>query len=97
MRYGTVVPFDEGWLPVFSVGSEAEAHALLTATCPTNVDGEFVARELVEEQTLDNLYAFGARIQKIHDERFKGTDRCACRPVPPPKTPRRARRRPRRI
>jgi hypothetical protein len=69
----------DGRLPVFSVGSEDEASLLLTLTCSLNVDGEFVARELVEEQTLDNLYAFGDRLRAVHDEHLAGGKRCACR------------------
>ena len=53
MRYGRSV--QDGFLPVFSVNSEKEAKSLLVATCPRNNDGEFVSRELVEEQTLENL------------------------------------------
>jgi hypothetical protein len=68
----------DGFLPVFSVADKEEAKQLLVAACSTNVNGEFVARELVEEQTLDNLYAFGERLKGIHDQYFKGTKRCRC-------------------
>jgi hypothetical protein len=44
--------------------------------CGTNNDGEFVARELVEEQTLANLYAFGWRLKELHDK-YMGR-RCEC-------------------
>jgi hypothetical protein len=43
---------------------------LLVMSCGTNTQGEFIARELVEEQTLDNLDAFGARLQET-DEMMK--------------------------
>ncbi len=39
---------------------------LLVATCETNMQGEFIARELVQEQTLPNLYAFGDRLARVH-------------------------------
>lgn len=81
-------PIPKGTLPAFSVGSEAEAKALLTLACPTNANGEYVAPELVEEQTLENLYAFGDRLRRIHATRIAGTPKCQCHPVPP-QTPRR--------
>lgn len=56
---------EEGFLPVYSVDTPEEA-ILLTLTCPTNVAGEFVARELINEQTLDNLEAFGERLARAH-------------------------------
>ena len=64
VRYGRNTP--EGFLPVYSVDTEDEAHSLLVAACGKNMDGEFVARELVTEQTLENLYAFGDRLAEIH-------------------------------
>jgi len=46
------------------VDTEEEAKSLLTLTCPTNVNGEHIAPELAEEQTLDNLYKFGERLKR---------------------------------
>ena len=63
-------------LPVFSVGSEKEAELLLTMTCPRNYDNEFVAPELAEEQTIDNLNAFGDRLRTAHAKLSKET--CTC-------------------
>lgn len=60
MRYGRAV--EEGCLPVFSTDTEEDARRLLVAACSTNLDGEFVARELAEEQTLENLRAFSDRL-----------------------------------
>ena len=68
MRYGRTV--EKGFLPVYSVDSAEEARDLLIAACDTNVEREFVARETVEEQTLENLYAFGRRLADVH-ERIK--------------------------
>ena len=62
MRFGRKRP--DGMLPVYSVDTEEQAHKLLVAACGTNNDGEFIAKELVHDQTLDNLYAFGDR---LHD------------------------------
>jgi hypothetical protein len=65
VRYGRSV--EKGFLPVYSVDTEEEAEMLLRTACDTNVAGEFVARELAEQQTLENLYAFGDRLERIHD------------------------------
>lgn len=58
--YGVSVP--EGSLPVFSVDTEEEARLLLATACETNLAGEYVARELATEQTIDNLFAFSDRL-----------------------------------
>lgn len=39
---------------------------LLGATCPRNINGDFIAPELAEEQTLDRLYAFGDRLHEVY-------------------------------
>jgi len=75
VRYGRSVP--DGFLPVFSVGSEAEAKSLLTVACQTNIDGEFIARELAQDQTIDGLFAFGERLEKMH-ERMVERGLCEC-------------------
>lgn len=67
MRYGRSVPFKDGFLPVFSVDTEEEARLLLTMACPRNFDGEFYARELVEEQTLENLEKFGDKLELYYN------------------------------
>lgn len=79
MRYGRSVP--KGWLPVFSVADEQEAQELLRFACGTNVNGEFVARELAHEQTIDNLFAFGDRLKEAHDHlrALHGEVFCRCR------------------
>jgi hypothetical protein len=64
VRFGTKCP--DGFLPIFSVNSEEEAKRLLVAACSRNRDNEFIANELAEEQTLDNLYAFGDRLREIY-------------------------------
>ena len=50
---------------MFSVDTEAEARTLLVAACPRGLDGEFYARELAEEQTLENLEKFGQRLEDV--------------------------------
>jgi hypothetical protein len=60
VRFGRTV--EPGSLPVMSVPTEKDARALLVLACQTNLDGEFLARELLEEQTLENLEAFGQRL-----------------------------------
>lgn len=76
MRFGTRTP--NGFLPVFSVADEQEARALLVRACGTNYQGEFVARELVEEQTLDHLDEFSDRLASVHDM-LVGIGKCRCR------------------
>jgi len=51
---------------VFSVDTEEEAYRLLILACPRNEAGEFIARELVEEQTLENLQAFSDRLANAY-------------------------------
>lgn len=62
----------QGYLPIFSVDTEEEARQLLIATCKRNLEGEFVAPELTQEQTLENLYAFGDRLREIYFTRIRG-------------------------
>ena len=66
MRYGRSVP--KGWLPVHSVWTEEQARELLIIACPKNAFGQFVAPELEEEQTLDNLDSFGRRLARLDED-----------------------------
>lgn len=66
MRYGRGACPD-GFLPVFSVDTEDEAEQLLVASCPRNGSMQFIAPELAQEQTLDNLYAFGDRLRERYE------------------------------
>ena len=54
----------EGRLPVFSVDTEEEARALITLTCPMDAEGHYYARELADEQTLENLQAFSDKLAR---------------------------------
>lgn len=51
---------------MFSVETEAEAERLIILTCPRGADGQHYARELMEEQTLENLAAFGDRLRAAY-------------------------------
>jgi hypothetical protein len=64
VRYGRTVP--RGFLPVHSVDTEDEAQRLLVLACETNVDGEFIARELAFDQTVPSLFTFGRRLAEAH-------------------------------
>lgn len=75
VHFGPKCP--RGDLPVFSVADEEEARALLVSACGTTLSGQFFARELVVEQTLDNLSLFSARLAEHHDG-LKATGRCRC-------------------
>ena len=63
--YGVTVPASS--LPVYSVDTEEEARNLITLACQTNYAGQYIARELVAEQTLENLVAFGERLARTHE------------------------------
>ena len=52
--------------PVYSVDTEEEARDLLVLACALNGRGEFIAEELVMEQTLENVDAFGDRLHKAY-------------------------------
>lgn len=65
MRYGRSVP--DGFLPVFSVDTEAEAEQLIIATCPRDAAGTHYARELAQEQTLENLQAFSDHLAETYE------------------------------
>ena len=60
--FGPTVP--AGSLPVYSVDTNEEAEALITIACPRNDKGLHFARELAEEQTLENLALFSDRLDK---------------------------------
>ena len=57
----------EGHLPVFSVETEEEAELLVVLACETNLNGEYVARELAHEQTFPNLEEFSTRLDRTFD------------------------------
>lgn len=54
-------------MPVFSVDTEDEARTLIVLTCPRGDDGNYYARELVEEQSLENLQAFSDKLAKGYE------------------------------
>ena len=59
---------------MFSVNNEKEAKLLITLACPTNYSGEYIAPELAEEQTLDNLEAFSRRLESIYNKHIRRND-----------------------
>ena len=67
----------DGHLPVYSVADEQEAEALIRLACPRDGGGQFYARELVQEQTLDNLELFSDRLDAAHDV-LERTGQCRC-------------------
>jgi hypothetical protein len=54
----------KGFLPVFSVDNEEEAKQLIVLCCPADDAGNYYARELADEQNLDNLRAFSDKLAK---------------------------------
>ncbi len=63
MRFGPKC--EKGCLPVFSVDTKEEAESLLSLACEMSYGGEYIARELVEEQTLENLQKFSDRLARV--------------------------------
>ena len=49
---------------MFSVDTEEEAKSLIVLACGRDDAGNYYAKELVEDQTLDNLAAFSDRLAK---------------------------------
>jgi hypothetical protein len=68
-------PIPDGRLPVFSTNTEEEAQRLIVLCCPMGLDGHYYARELVEEQTLENLQLFSDHLARAWDllQTKKGT------------------------
>lgn len=66
---------------MFSVADEQEARELLVLCCETNNLGEYIARELAREQTLERLNEFGSRLRKMHDEVMIPRGLCRCKKV----------------
>ncbi len=66
MGYGRIQDKPKGALIAFSVDTIEDAQKLLVLTCPKNLKNQFVAPELAREQTLENLYSFGNRLQETY-------------------------------
>lgn len=52
---------------MFSVDTEDDAKLLISTACPMDYSGRYYARELAEDQTLENLYAFSDRLAEVWD------------------------------
>ena len=77
VTYGRKCP--KGFLPAASVETEAEAEELLSRTCELVTTGKerrpaYIARELEQEQTLLNLYTFGARLEAEYQKMLAEED-----------------------
>lgn len=71
--FGRTVP--RGFLPVYTVDTEAEAHHLIVSTCKLNQEGDYFAPELAAKQSLERLIAFGERLAERHARiMFKDVD-----------------------
>lgn len=77
VTYGRTCP--QGSLPVFSVDTEEEAKRLIVSTCGTNLNGEYVAKELVNpdgsipegDERLDRFFEFGKRLEEVYHKHIK--------------------------
>lgn len=45
-----------------------EAQRLIVMTCPTDMAGQHYARELAEDQTLENLGKFSDRLERAYNQ-----------------------------
>lgn len=63
---------------MFAVADDEEAKALVILVGNRGGDGELYARELVEDQTLENLEAFSERCDRAHDYIVKA-GHCRCK------------------
>lgn len=50
---------------MFSVDTEEEARQLITAACPRDDQGTYYARELANEQNIENLQTFSDKLARI--------------------------------
>lgn len=75
VQHGSRVP--RGFMPVYSVADSAEARRLLVMACSTNIQGDFIARELADVQNLTTLAAFSNRLHEAH-ERLQASGGCRC-------------------
>ena len=73
--FGRSLP--NGHLPVFNTSTEDEAKKLIVATCSMARPGVYIASELAEEQTLENLQAFSDRLATAH-QRLVDAGHCEC-------------------
>jgi hypothetical protein len=64
---------------VYSTDTEEQAKRLIVATCVMGQDGKYYARELLQEQTLENLGRFSDKLARV-DKMVGGVS-------PAPKTP----------
>lgn len=60
-----------GRLPVFTTDTPEEAEFLINLACPLTYDGKRIAPELAEEQTIENLNAFSARLADLYEKYVK--------------------------
>lgn len=76
---GQVCP--DGFLPVYSTDTEETARLLVTMACPTNLDSEHYARELINPLTgapftgrmrAVRFVAFGRRLEQLHLHKLNG-------------------------
>ncbi len=71
MGFGRTIP--KGYLPVFSVDTDVEAETLIIMTCPRDGEGNYYARELAQEQTIENLQAFSDKLARAWEHMQRRT------------------------
>jgi len=66
---------------VFTTDTKEEAEALIALACPTNTAGQHIAPELADEQNMENLQAFSARLERLYKKiKWRPMPRLGCFP-----------------
>jgi hypothetical protein len=72
--YGPKGSRPTGSLPVFSTNTLEASKMLVQLSCATNLNGEYIAKELAETQNMENLQAFSDRLNEIYEKYVKMRD-----------------------
>lgn len=65
MRYGRGA-CPKGFLPIFSVRTEAEAKLLLAMTCSLGPDRNYYSNEMARDQSLEQFALFGQKLARAY-------------------------------
>jgi len=72
VRYGRIV--ENGFLSCFSVETEEEASKLLVLACQKDYNNNYIAKELTQKQTLENLLKFSNRLEELYESYISKKD-----------------------
>jgi uncharacterized phage infection (PIP) family protein YhgE len=72
--YGPKGTRPAGSLPVFTTNTLEASKMLVELACGTNAKGNYIAKELVEKQNMENLQKFSDRLNQIYEKYIKQKD-----------------------